>query len=66
MAKFRVSLRSLAGSRLAGVALVGLWILVVSTGILAQSGRKLPDFGDKKSSPPPAAPEPTPAPASRA
>jgi hypothetical protein len=66
MAKFRVSLRSLAGSRLAGAALVGLWLLVVSTGILAQSGRKLPDFGDKKSSPPPAAPEPTPAPTSRA
>jgi hypothetical protein len=65
MVKLRIPLRSLDGWRLAGVAFVGLWILVLSSGVLAQSGRKLPDFGDKKSAPPPAAPEPTPEPTSR-
>ena len=64
MKKLRISPRSLACSPLSGSALVALWILVASTGILAQSGRKLPDFGDKKSSPPAAAPEPAPAPTS--
>ena len=51
-------------SPLAAAALVGLWILVASSGVLAQSGRKLPDFAGKKSSPPPAAPEPDAAPTS--
>jgi hypothetical protein len=61
MQKLSISSGSLTVSPLAAAALVGLWILVASTGVLAQSGRKLPDFGDKKSSPPPAAPEPDPA-----
>jgi hypothetical protein len=65
MQYLKVSLRSLASSRSAGAALVGLWILIASTGVVAQSGRKLPDWGDKKSSPPPAAPDPTPTPSSR-
>lgn len=62
-----VSLRSLAVSRLAAGVLVAFWFMAASTGILAQSGRKLPDFGDKKTSPPAASPEPaqTPAPSSR-
>jgi len=56
---------AVAGSRLLSSSLLGLWILFISLAAAGQSGRKLPDWGDKKTSPPPAAPEPTPTPSAR-
>jgi len=65
MERQQFSRRALAGSRARSASLVGLWILVVSIAAAGQSGRKLPDWGEKKTSPPPAAPEPTPTPSTR-
>src|SRR5262245_5016014 len=65
MEKQQLSHRVLAGSRLLSVSLIGLWIFIVSIGVAGQSGRKLPDLGDKTNSPAPPAPEPAPTPATR-
>jgi len=55
---FAVSLFS-SGARIA------VCLLLASVAVSAQSGRRLPDFGDNKKSPPPAAPEPAPTPSGR-
>jgi hypothetical protein len=48
--------------KLADAGLCALWILIISVAAIAQSGRRLPDFGDKKTQPAPSAPEPAPTP----
>jgi hypothetical protein len=60
------SSRNVRRHRLASVALCGFWILLVSVASLAQSGRRLPDWNDKKTQPPPPAPDLAPEPSSRA
>jgi len=56
--------RNRPGSRLISATLSLMWILAISVAVVAQSGRRLPDWGDKKTQPPPAAPDPTPTPSS--
>src|SRR5262249_26402275 len=65
MEKQQFSPRALSGPRVLSALLAGVWILGLSIAVAGQSGRKLPDWGDKKTSPPPAAPEPTPTPPTR-
>lgn len=60
--------RSLARAFLSGglvnATACALWLAILSGVTCAQSGRRLPDWNEKKT-PPPAAPDPTPTPSSR-